>query len=377
MGKSIIPKRITFITTVDHNVGDDFVREGLKYIIEECFGQKKMNFTNIHKHSPITSRYGFENIRELSDSEKWDEKLPIKSFLIPDRIKSADLVIQSGAPVYWCHPNNGCHQNEWYEPLVKKRWIPLHKKGAKLINLAGGSCQTYYSDGSEFFDYPEVIDYIKEFYNVSSLTTLRDTLSQNILKKIGLSAPVIPCSSIFAREYHKTNPSEREYVVLNYMSGGGHFMFDQDIDVKKWENTFKEFYQRISQKENVVCVCHNQKEVDEITQILPQAKKFFSRSYLDYIKFYSKAKFGVVNRVHGGFLIGSYGRPALIIGSDTRARMSSEIGLTNYYVNDINIDILMEEYNKLSKGNDNFVKRFELIKSKAKQDYMESLRSIF
>lgn len=372
----MIPKKTTFITTVEHNVGDDFVREGLKYILEEYYGKKGMSFTNIHKHSPITSRYGFERVRDIKDSEKWDDKLPLKSFLIPDRIKSADLVVQSGAPIYWCHPNTGCHQNEWYHPLIKKRWIPLHKKGAKLINLAGGSCQTYHSDGSEFFDYPEVLDYIREFYNECSVTTLRDALSKNILEKMGLTAPVIPCSSIFAREYHKIRPQEGEYVVLNYMSGGGHFMFGQDIDIKKWENTFKELYQRISEKENVVCVCHNQKELDEITHILPNAKVFFSDSnYLDYIKFYSKAKFGIMNRVHGGFLIGSYGRPALIIGSDTRARMSSEIGLNNYYVNDVNIDILMEEYDKLSKGYNNFEERFKAIKQKAKQDYMEALRT--
>lgn len=368
---------ITFITTVNHNVGDDFIREGLKYILTKYFGKEKLKFTNIHKHSPITSRYGFENVRNLATSMKWDAKIPLKPFFIPDRIKSADLVVQSGAPVYWCHPNNGCHQNEWYQPLIKYRWIPLHKKGAKLANLAAGSCQHYHSDGKEFLDYPEVINYIKKFYDLCTVTTVRDTLSGNILEHLGLDVPVIPCSSIFAKDYYNVKAESGEYVVLNYMKGGAHYTFGQSIDFEAWQNNFKNFYEIIKKKENIVFSCHNQKEVDEVKELDSNAQIFYSKDkYLDYIKFYAKAKFGIMNRIHGAFLIASFGKPAIIIGNDTRARMSSEIGLQNFFVNDVSVDLLLEKYEFLRNGSDSYNEKFERIKLKAEQDYLENLSKL-
>ena len=61
---------ISIITTVDHNVGDDFVREGLKYILLQHYKDEEVNFLHIHKHSPITSRFGFEKLRTLKYSKK-------------------------------------------------------------------------------------------------------------------------------------------------------------------------------------------------------------------------------------------------------------------------------------------------------------------
>lgn len=368
---------ITFITTVRHNVGDDFVREGLKYILSKYFTGQQIKFTNIHKHSPITSRYGFERMRGAQTFMKWDAKLPLKPFFIPDRIKSADLVVQSGAPVYWYHPNNSCHQNEWYQPLIKYRWIPLHKKGAKLVNLAAGTCQRYNSDGKEFLENPEVINYIKEFYDLCTVTTVRDTLAKNVLGYLGIEVPVIPCSSIFAKDHHGIQAEKGEYVVFNYMKGGAHFTFGQNIDFERWQQTFKAFYDKISQTERVIFSCHNEKEVQEAKEIAPQAEIFFSKdNYLDYMKFYAKAKFGIMNRVHGAFQMASYGKPSIIIGNDSRARMASEIGLESFFVNDVDLDFLMQQYELLLQGYNNFEERFQKIHQKAEQDYLKALEKL-
>ncbi|GAB4401178.1 MAG: hypothetical protein OHK0053_23550 [Microscillaceae bacterium] len=368
---------ITFITTVRHNVGDDFVREGLKYLLSKYFAGKKVKYTNIHKHSPITSRYGFEKFRDITKSSIWDSKLPLKPFFVPDRIKSADLVVQSGAPAYWCHPGNGCHQNEWYQPLIKYRWVPLHKKNSKLVNLAVGTCQRYDSDGKEFLEYPEVTQYIKEFYDLCSVTTVRDSLAKKVLNLIELDAPVIPCSSIFAKDYHNIKAEEGEYVVVNYMSGGAHYTLGQEIKFEQWKSTFKAFYDNISQKEKVVFSCHNEKEVREAKEIDPQARIFYSKdNFLDYMRFYAKAKFGIMNRVHGAFQMASYGKPFILIGNDSRARMASEIGLKSFFVNEVNLDLLMNQYELLKKGYDDFDARFRLIHKRAEDDYLKALEAI-
>jgi hypothetical protein len=45
----------------------------------------------------------------------------------------------------------------------------------------------------------------------------------------------------------------------------------------------------------------------------------------------------------------------------------------NYFVNDVDYDVLMQEYAFLSSGADNFKERFKAIKSKAFDDYQKAL----
>ncbi|WKN29790.1 polysaccharide pyruvyl transferase family protein [Porifericola rhodea] len=363
--------KISFITTVNHNVGDDFIREGLKFLLRKRFEGRAIEFANIHKHSPITSRNGFEKVRSLRQSERWDRRLPL--WITTDKILSADIVVQSGAPVYWYHEGiTDCVKgNEWYDPLIK--WRYRKKQSGALYNLAAGACQTYNSDGTEFLNSPKVCDYIKEFHSLCQATTVRDKLAQDVLKQLGLKAQLIPCSSIFAADEYALKDCGSEYVVLNYMSGGGHFSFGQSIDFSKWQREFKKFYQILKQKEKVVFSCHNQKEIQEAKDLDPQAEIFFSENYLDYMKFYSRAKFGFMNRIHASYQLSSYGKPSLIVGADTRARMATEIGNTAIFVEDATAEVLLETYNTFLQRRKDYKEQFSEIKKAAFNDYMSVL----
>jgi hypothetical protein len=91
------------------------------------------------------------------------------------------------------------------------------------------------------------------------------------------------------------------------------------------------------------------------------------------MKFYSKAKFGILNRVHGAFLLASYGKPSIVIGNDSRAKMCEEIGVESFFVNDADYTLLREKYDFLNSGANNFSARFKIIKEKAFKDYMTAL----
>tara|TARA_A100001011_G_C14241293_1_gene813372 strand:- start:359 stop:1459 length:1101 start_codon:yes stop_codon:yes gene_type:complete len=362
--------KIAIITTVDHNVGDDFVRKGIKYLLKQKFKNENIEFQNIHKHSPITTRYGYERFRNLRISRIVDKIIP-KSWS-KDRINEADIIVQSGAPVYWCHETIGsyCYDNEWYEPLIKKRF--LKNKNAKLFNLAAGTCQTYHSDGTEFNE--KCNDYIKEFYELSDVTTVREGLARSVFKNISIDVPVIPCSSIFAIDEHALKNEGEEYVVVNYMKGGAHYTFNQSIDFKKWENVFKKFYFQLKEKERVIISCHNQKEVDEALELDSEAKIFYEKDdYSAYMRFYSKAKFGIMNRLHGAILMASFGKPSVVIANDSRSRMLEEVGIKHYFVNEVDCEVLNREYEFLKSGANSFSERFKAIKDKAFKDYMKEL----
>jgi len=361
--------KIAMITTVRHNVGDDFVRDGIVYLLKQYFKNQELHFQNIHKHATITVRYGFENFRSRIASTILDV---IPCSVSKDRILEADLVVQSGAPVYWC---NGwrwgahCAHNEWYRLLIKKRFRKNPR--AKLLNLGAGTCQRYHSDGLDFCSCCQ--RYIEELFETAAVTTVRDKLAKEILNSIGLDAPVIPCPSIFAIEQHGATSRGEEYLVLNYMEGGGHYILWRNIDRNKWKSEFVKFYCELKKHDNVRLVCHDRKELQEAKKLDPQADVFYSNDYLDYIDFYSRAKFGIVNRVHGAFVMASFGKPAVVIGNDSRAKMVSEIGLESLFVNKVNSELLMQQYEYLKNGANNFIERFRVIKQKAYNDYMVAL----
>jgi hypothetical protein len=363
--------KVTIITTINHNVGDDFIREGIIYLLKQRFPGENLSIQNVHKHSPITSRYGFEWFRNLRFSQPVDQLLPL--ILTKDRVLEADLLVQSGAPVYWSHKEGpNCANSDWFDPLISRRYKLIQER-VPFINLAAGSCQTYHSDGTEFLCSQKDVDYVKKLHEITQITTVRDSLARKILNSLGLNAPIIPCSAIFARDNLGIEPEEPSFVALNYMKGSSHYRFNQDIDIHKWEINFLEFYNQIKNQEQCIFVCHNMAEAIEARKIDPDANIFLSNNHIDYIKFYARAKFGIMNRVHGAFILASFGRPSFTVGTDSRVRMTEEIGLCNAFVNDVDVTRLISEYQYLKNGADSFEERFSQIKTKAYQDYQSAL----
>ena len=337
--------RITIITTLQHNVGDDFVREGIIHLLEQTVG--KFELKHVHKHLPITARPEFAWFHSsglghrvdklganlsLRATRRIDAILPV----LPktDRIRTADILVQSGGPVYWVGSDGDgdCASTEWWQPLIERRWIP-YAAGRPFLNLAGGTCQPYNSDASEFASRPKVLDHIRRFYDLTALTTVRDKLSLKVLRQAGREGVQLPCTSIFAVNRLGIDPKPGEFVVLNYMPAGGHFVLGQKLDGALWERRFVSLAKKLARNHRVIIVCHDGKETNAAIRLLPDFEIFSSPDYQAYLRLYSKARWGILNRVHGAFALASLGKPAAVIGSDSRARMVAELGLPEIFVN--------------------------------------------
>lgn len=375
---------ISIITTTRHNVGDDFVRAGILSLLDDAvqLGSKgappAIKHWLIHKHSPITAVLGCSGIRSTRVSNVLE---PVARRLrLPNAISSADLLIQSGAPIYWHHPgHSSCEANEWYSPLIRKRYS-RQLQPAPLLNLAGGSCQSFHSDGSELIQSPKTLDYISDFFTRSALTTLRDPLAQKILALAGHQAEVLPCTSIFARDFHGINPRKGEVIVLNFMQCGGHYTFGQPIDNYAWQRNFSAIAAAAQELGPVVLACHNENEAALALELFPAYERFLvPNDPIALMTFYSRARFAVVNRVHAGFMLASLGKPVIVIGSDSRARMINMLGLNAYFVNDASDpqDLISELLRLESYYSD----EIEEIRAKARARYLElivpTLGSIF
>ena len=371
--------KVTFITTVCHNVGDDFVREGIVHLLKEIAGD--LEIALIHKHLPITARPEFDwyypgpvagcierlpGPSALGISKRLD-LLPLNRKT--DRVLNADLLVQSGAPVYWLHGANSCATVEWYAPLIVRRWAEAGGGRVPLMNIAAGTCQAYHSDGGEFAQSPSTLEHIRKFTGLCRLTTLRDTLSSRVLAHAGVSAPVLPCTSIFARRGLGFEPASPDYVALNYMPAGGHYTFGQDIDPAQWEATFAAFARWVAKKTRCVLVCHNKKEHLAAQRMLPEIETFYSENHVEVLRFYAGARFGVLNRVHGAFAIASYGRPSIVIGTDSRACMAGMLGLKHYFVSDAVLELLQAEYERLEATRQCYPDQFAQIADNALKEY--------
>ncbi|MCW5549969.1 MAG: polysaccharide pyruvyl transferase family protein [Opitutaceae bacterium] len=336
--------KATFITTVRHNIGDDFVREGIIHLLMKTVRPSGVEVQLIHKHFPASARPEWEwlhrsggtrlfdylpGLRALRLS-RWIERLPLRP--ATDKILNADLVVQSGAPVYWLNDGSDSSKNEWYEPLIRRRWL-LVRDRVPLLNLGAGACQSFNSDGSEFERVPAVMEFIRAFHASCVLTTVRDQLSQRILARAGISAALLPCPALLAtRRYGIASSREGSYVALNFMRLGGHYQLDEADYAPTWRDQFSVFARRLVKTTRCLMVCHSRAELEAAKQMLPEIERFYSPDYRDYLRIYAAASAGVVNRVHGAFALAGCGRPSLVVGNDSRARMAEIIGLPVLHV---------------------------------------------
>jgi len=361
----------TIITTIRHNIGDDFVREGIIFLLDSIGVQDNVEL--VHKHSPVTGNYGWEKIRKDKYSKIVDPMLRVVG--ANNRISQADLLVQSGAPVYWCHePHPHCADNEWFEPLIRQRFLP-DRRGRKFVSLAGGSCQAYHSEGLETC--PRCKAYIAEFFDACDLTMLRDVIAKKMLNSTGRDAEVQPCTSIFARDNLKLKPETGEYVVLNFMENGGHFTFGQDLRTQEWREQFVKLARQVAKIDKVVIACHTRGEEFLAKELVPEIECFLvPNEHAAFMQFYSRAKWGVMNRVHGAFMMASFGKPAVVVGNDTRARMMENLELPSYFVNDVKevgVERLIDEARSRV---DSYTAQIEAVRTSARAAYEGKLRTV-
>lgn len=375
--------KLTIITTVRHNIGDDFVREGILYLLKQVLGPIKVQL--IHKHLPITTRpecswlHSTGLDRQLINEHprfvsRWTERLDTFLPVFPwsDKMTTCDVLVQSGAPVYWINSGNDCAHNEWWSPLIERRW-KARASGPQFLNLAGGTCQHWDSDGKEFESRPDVLAYIRQFFDLTNLTTLRDELSSTILGLAGRKAEILPCTSLFAVDHLGVTSLKGEYVVLNYMPIGGHYLLGREIDAALWEQRFAQFAREIASHGRCILVCHDQKELKAARNLLPEMETYYSDTYADYLRVYAKARWGLMNRVHGAFALASLGKPAAVVGSDSRAHMASMIGLPTVFVNDATPIWLKNQAALMQDQTNDFAARMANLKSESHGRYLQLL----
>lgn len=361
--------KVTFVTTVDRNPGDAFIRAGIEYLLQQHIPYYQPIY--VDKHEYKSPRRGFPKIKRL-----WPIKIEND-----DPFSSADIIVQAGTPFYYIIPGpDGTYTSSFFSSVstdwIRKVWLEKLLRLAKLppvLNLAVGTCQSFSSDASEFDRSPELLAFIRKTVELSALTTVRERIAARLLDRCSLPSHCLPCAAIFAADYHRIYPEQPSLVCLNYMDGGAHYTLGQTIDFEGWERAFLAVYRSLNQRYSVVVMCHSPGEVLRVRSLIPEADTFFSSSYQGYLRVYAKARFGIFNRVHGAMVLAGMGRPAVVVGNDTRARMAELMELPTYFVNEATPDCLLEHVVDFEEHADTWSGRLLAIKVAARKQYLRLL----
>jgi ADP-heptose:LPS heptosyltransferase len=318
-----IPK-ITFMTTTGVNVGDEFIREGICSFLDEIFSSWEPFYVNKHNLITLHQRVYDENAT------------------LCDKFRDADIIIQAGAPVYWKIDASTSYNVEWAEELWEKRIFQLGPL-KPVLNIAAGACQPYPDFAKTFLSDPRCIDFARRVAHACRWTSVRDPLASQILYALDIEHDVLPCSAFHAARRVKGKIDDNDIIGINLMSLGGHFKLSDDVDSHAWGDTIDALVTDLRSRHNLIFIAHDLQEKEFMQRLTSGGEEvFYSTRYEDYMTVYANCKAVLANRVHGAVCAAGFGRPAVIVGNDTRLQIGDYIGLPSRYVGMATADELID-----------------------------------
>jgi hypothetical protein len=332
------PLKIGFLTSLGVNVGDEFIREGIRAVLDDM----DVPYTPLYVHKLSES-----SLNEPSEDE---------SEIVKDKYWDSDLFIQGGAPVYW-HLLDGTStslNSHWHKWMWEDRILRQDRSGPVFINLGAGSCQPWGDTGDSFIADSDCVHFARAAAERSSLTTVRDPVAAHILEQIQIPHEALPCPAFLASCRHRVSPYLRDVIGVNLMHLGGHYNLLHDFDSGAWENKCAKLIEQLRKLGSLVFVAHDEEELKFDKKFSAADERIFSsNSWRDYFDIYSACSVVLTNRVHGAVCAAGFGIPSVIIGNDTRAMIGDYIGIPRYKVTDFNVSEITDKLNSFLNDSSN------------------------
>jgi hypothetical protein len=326
--------RVTFMTTVGRNVGDEFIREGIISLLGDAIGPFDSYYVNKHDLTSLSTPL----LDEIG--------------LVPDKFEAADVLVQAGAPVFWHLGESRCYREDWVQALWRDRIFPLSRT-KPFLNIGAGTCQAREGDIEPLLGDPECVEFIRRVGACGLVTTARDPLTNALLGRLGVEHELLPCPAFHAaRRVNAGRPvPPREVLAVNLMELAGHYLLKPENDPQRWSALVLETLPRLRERFELVFVAHDEAEVRFMRHCnYPHEMIFHSRDYRDYLSLYSRVAGIVANRVHAAVCVAGFGRPAVVLGTDSRIGICRPIGIpaidTSEATSDWIIDALDRQMNR-------------------------------
>lgn len=360
--------KIGLITTLQTNIGDDFIRLGIQNVLRQIYAGKKIDWVLINKHDPESVWPKIHPMRWLPEwAPNWRRVAKNIGF---SRFDGCDLIVQCGAPVIW----NGCSNCEWNEPIWQTVIRRLHKR-IPVLNLAAGSSFPL-SKLPVSLERETDQTFLRSILSYCQLTTARDALSAQLFCSVNPegSVPNLPCTAGLA--FEPTSSDEGKYVVVNYMEKGGHFDFLNDIDGEKWEKTFRAVLDKIADTFPIRFLCHNEAELRLCKRVFPEYEGVLPESPEAYVQLARNCRLGIFNRLHAAVAYAGMGIPSVSVGNDSRVMMLEEYGLPYFDVRKVDSKQILDAFDVHLKCRDLECKRLLELRQHNLETYISLLRTV-
>lgn len=365
--------KIGLISTINSNIGDDFIRQGIVFLLKEIFNDKNIEFITVNKVQTHTAYPSWHPIQLTRISNN----LPIvanRTTHIIEQFTSkignsyfdkCDLIVHCGSPVLWPM----CHECIWADSIWFQIIGRLYNK-IPIWNIAAGSCYPW-ENQPDFIANEDDKQFLYTITDYCKIVTVRDILARRLLMDLGFDAPFIPCPSIFASKNLETVKQNTNLFLINYMKNGGHFDWNQNINTKLWNDTIKSLIKKLSKRYDIAFLCHDIKEYNLAKQNFPGEQILFPQSIKDYFNMVLGARCAISNRMHSVMFLAGMGIPSIGVCTDTRLLMMDSVGLPNYYVKEVSPELLEERAELLISNFDAEKERLNSLKSNVWKQYID------
>ncbi len=374
--------KLGLLTTINTNIGDDFIREGLVHCVQKILPATKLEIVLVNKHEPETIYPRWHPIR-LFDRKKFKPRFltkPIRvlagRFLPPlggTRFDDCDVLIQCGTPILW----QNCRHSEWARLIWQEVLARLARAGTPLLNLGGGACypweqlpETLAGDPDETF--------ARLMLDAAHLTTVRDRLARKLFASVGGDVRELCCPALLAAQAHVRPVQPTRKVLINYMAGGGHFLWNQAIDPKLWEQTMRTIVAQLAQAGwQPVFLAHDAKELNLAAELWPDLPRVCPAGVREYFEFVRDAAFGVVNRMHASVALAGLGIPSVAVGTDSRNLMVGRVGLPVFYVKEATPERMRATIDELQRSRELESQRLLALRETTLKEYTDCMGAFF
>ncbi len=293
-----------------------------------------------------------------------------REYIRRSKFTDCEFIVQSGAPIMW----PGCDRNEWKDLIWDFAVKNVHQK-IPVLNLAGGSCYPIENIPAQIETENEA-NYLKNIFSYSSVKTVRDPIAKKLLDNLDIEGvQLIPCTAFLSLDIAEAD--ERNIFLINYMEGGGHFDWNQNIDSRSWRETVEEILKRLKKDVEVAWLCHNDKEFDLAKSFKTDQKIFFPKTIKDYSELADVAVGGLFNRMHASVAFASMGIPSIAVGTDSRLSMVDQLGIKNHFVKNVNASDLFDEITDMLNNRMSEMNRLKNLKAATMKTYQEVLAPYF
>lgn len=362
------------------NIGHSFMAVGMEEAIKHTY-DKTVDVQHIEQHYffevypklhplrmiHLAPHSKFIGVKNILNTRKISELL----WKTAKNYKNSIGLIECGGPTLtaWAgnEPNIGL--------IFNHQLGAISSQGIPALDLGLGSCFPLSDIPDEISD-PINKSYWNRVFELTATTSVRDKKAHEIISKLGRVPILLACAAFLTGYFWEGkgyihNISNDNYIIINYQLYGSNEDWGQSVDVDKWKETVLKFANYFSRNNKVIFLCHNKKEKDLALSLGLPNDVILPQNEIEYGKIISKARFGLVNRIHAAIPLASMGIPSLVVGNDTRLGAIEILGLKTFFTKDITAEILIEHATELEKKLSEEKERLNVYRTQVREQYKE------